>query len=96
MSPLRSEEDVDVGRSAAEDEPGQQQEPRSTTTRPVRTAGPRTAAAAEQAGLATAKNEGDICAVIGGALADYRNSGTFADGFEPYDFHFDTEDIDLR
>ena len=29
-------------------------------------------------------------------MADYRNSGTFADGFEPYDFHFDTEDIDLR
>ncbi|GLW73647.1 hypothetical protein Kpho02_59460 [Kitasatospora phosalacinea] len=51
--------------------------------------------AAALADLALAQDEGEVREVIGQALADYFNGGSYR-GFSPDDFEYDTDDVDLN
>jgi hypothetical protein len=50
----------------------------------------------QAAALALAQDDAEVQRIIGQALADYFNGGTFSAGFGPDDFDFDTGDFDLR
>ncbi len=49
----------------------------------------------QAAALARAENEDEVRAVIGGALAEYFNGGSYG-GFTADDFTFDPDDFDLN
>ncbi|MFF4344311.1 helix-turn-helix domain-containing protein [Kitasatospora sp. NPDC001540] len=48
----------------------------------------------QAAALALAQDEGEVREIIGRALADYFNGGSYG-GFSPDDFEYDTDDFDL-